>query len=184
MFRWNVHLYFKCDLIKLEHDMQGKTFFSLYFCFQMPNHYDLDCPTAPIPCTFSTFGCHEKVRCFFFFFLLNVEYRSRKFSYIVQCRIPVGMVVTDMHCVYSLKLQREIRAQNIDLGRFSVMLMGGVWLRSYRLSVYGKGAMANSLRTWWTRHGECTVMVFRINLKISKQFCQVSETLLFMISSF
>ncbi|KAL4829587.1 hypothetical protein H8958_005696 [Nasalis larvatus] len=29
---------------------------------QMPNHYDLDCPTAPIPCTFSTFGCHEKMQ--------------------------------------------------------------------------------------------------------------------------
>lgn len=43
----------------LEPDMQGKTFFSLPFAFQMPNHYDLDCPTAPIPCTFSVFGCHE-----------------------------------------------------------------------------------------------------------------------------
>nr|XP_008532459.1 PREDICTED: TNF receptor-associated factor 6 isoform X2 [Equus przewalskii] len=29
---------------------------------QMPNHYDLDCPTAPIPCTFNTFGCHEKMQ--------------------------------------------------------------------------------------------------------------------------
>ncbi|KAL4680546.1 hypothetical protein H8959_022487 [Pygathrix nigripes] len=29
---------------------------------QMPNHYDLDCPTTPIPCTFSTFGCHEKMQ--------------------------------------------------------------------------------------------------------------------------
>lgn len=29
---------------------------------QMPNHYDLDCPTAPIPCTFSVFGCHEKMQ--------------------------------------------------------------------------------------------------------------------------
>uniref|UniRef100_A0ABI7XSH7 TNF receptor-associated factor n=1 Tax=Felis catus TaxID=9685 RepID=A0ABI7XSH7_FELCA len=29
---------------------------------QMPNHYDLDCPTAPIPCTFSTFGCHVKMQ--------------------------------------------------------------------------------------------------------------------------
>ncbi|XP_066893091.1 TNF receptor-associated factor 6 isoform X3 [Kogia breviceps] len=29
---------------------------------QMPNHYDLDCPTAPVPCTFSTFGCHEKMQ--------------------------------------------------------------------------------------------------------------------------
>eukprot|EP00069_Balaena_mysticetus_P019415 bmy_12113T0 len=28
----------------------------------MPNHYDLDCPTAPVPCTFSTFGCHEKMQ--------------------------------------------------------------------------------------------------------------------------
>ncbi|KAB1272284.1 TNF receptor-associated factor 6 [Camelus dromedarius] len=29
---------------------------------QIPNHYDLDCPTAPVPCTFSTFGCHEKMQ--------------------------------------------------------------------------------------------------------------------------
>ncbi|XP_057606017.1 TNF receptor-associated factor 6 isoform X3 [Hippopotamus amphibius kiboko] len=29
---------------------------------QMPNHYDLDCPTAPVPCTFSAFGCHEKMQ--------------------------------------------------------------------------------------------------------------------------
>lgn len=29
---------------------------------QMPNHYDLDCPTAPIPCTFNIFGCHEKMQ--------------------------------------------------------------------------------------------------------------------------
>ncbi|ELK35961.1 TNF receptor-associated factor 6 [Myotis davidii] len=29
---------------------------------QMPNHFDLDCPTAPIPCTFSSFGCHEKMQ--------------------------------------------------------------------------------------------------------------------------
>lgn len=28
----------------------------------MPNHYDLDCPTAPVPCTFSAFGCHEKMQ--------------------------------------------------------------------------------------------------------------------------
>ncbi|XP_043827227.1 TNF receptor-associated factor 6 [Dromiciops gliroides] len=29
---------------------------------QMPNHYDIDCPTAPIPCTFSTFGCRQKMQ--------------------------------------------------------------------------------------------------------------------------
>ncbi|KAM8970655.1 TNF receptor-associated factor 6 isoform 2-T3 [Sarcophilus harrisii] len=29
---------------------------------QMPNHYDIDCPTAPIPCTFSTFGCDKKMQ--------------------------------------------------------------------------------------------------------------------------
>lgn len=74
--------------------MQGKTFFNFCFGFQMPNHFDLDCPTAPIPCTFSSFGCHEKVR-YFFFFLLTLEYRSRKFIYLVQWRIPVGMEVPD-----------------------------------------------------------------------------------------
>ncbi|XP_051885609.1 TNF receptor-associated factor 6 isoform X2 [Pristis pectinata] len=29
---------------------------------QMPNHYNLDCPKAPVPCTFSTFGCPEKMQ--------------------------------------------------------------------------------------------------------------------------
>ncbi|XP_004708359.1 TNF receptor-associated factor 6 [Echinops telfairi] len=29
---------------------------------QIPNHYDLDCPTAPIPCTFSAFGCPVKMQ--------------------------------------------------------------------------------------------------------------------------
>uniref|UniRef100_A0A4W3IBN1 TNF receptor-associated factor n=1 Tax=Callorhinchus milii TaxID=7868 RepID=A0A4W3IBN1_CALMI len=29
---------------------------------QMPNHYDLDCPKAPMPCTFSMFGCPEKMQ--------------------------------------------------------------------------------------------------------------------------
>ncbi|XP_006883826.1 PREDICTED: TNF receptor-associated factor 6 [Elephantulus edwardii] len=29
---------------------------------QMPNHYDLDCPTAPIACTFSIFGCLDKMQ--------------------------------------------------------------------------------------------------------------------------
>ncbi|XP_030056662.1 TNF receptor-associated factor 6 [Microcaecilia unicolor] len=28
---------------------------------QMPSHYDMDCPKAPIPCTFSDFGCPEKM---------------------------------------------------------------------------------------------------------------------------
>lgn len=27
----------------------------------MPNHYDNDCPTAPVPCFYSAFGCPEKV---------------------------------------------------------------------------------------------------------------------------
>lgn len=78
--------YFKCDLIKLEHDMQGEPFFNLCFGFQMPNHYDLDCPTAPIPCTFSTFGCHVKVRVFSFFLILDYQ---GKFCSIVELRIPV-----------------------------------------------------------------------------------------------
>ncbi|XP_019374928.1 PREDICTED: TNF receptor-associated factor 6 isoform X2 [Gavialis gangeticus] len=29
---------------------------------QMPNHYDNDCPTAPVPCTYSAFGCPEKMQ--------------------------------------------------------------------------------------------------------------------------
>uniref|UniRef100_A0A8D0BBY8 TNF receptor-associated factor n=1 Tax=Salvator merianae TaxID=96440 RepID=A0A8D0BBY8_SALMN len=29
---------------------------------QLPNHYDNDCPTAPIPCTYSNFGCPEKMQ--------------------------------------------------------------------------------------------------------------------------
>ncbi|XP_064423085.1 TNF receptor-associated factor 6 [Latimeria chalumnae] len=29
---------------------------------QMPNHCDMDCPKAPVPCTFSTFGCPEKMQ--------------------------------------------------------------------------------------------------------------------------
>ncbi|XP_020669499.3 TNF receptor-associated factor 6 [Pogona vitticeps] len=29
---------------------------------QLPNHYDNDCPTAPVPCTYSTFGCPEKMQ--------------------------------------------------------------------------------------------------------------------------
>ncbi|XP_007435082.1 TNF receptor-associated factor 6 [Python bivittatus] len=28
---------------------------------QLPNHYDNDCPTAPVPCTYSAFGCPEKM---------------------------------------------------------------------------------------------------------------------------
>ncbi|XP_078405000.1 TNF receptor-associated factor 6 [Cetorhinus maximus] len=28
----------------------------------MPNHYNLDCPKAPVPCTFSVFGCPEKMQ--------------------------------------------------------------------------------------------------------------------------
>ncbi|XP_060620656.2 TNF receptor-associated factor 6 [Anolis sagrei] len=29
---------------------------------QLPNHYDNDCPTAPVPCTYSDFGCPEKMQ--------------------------------------------------------------------------------------------------------------------------
>ncbi|XP_062973496.1 TNF receptor-associated factor 6 [Elgaria multicarinata webbii] len=29
---------------------------------QLPNHYDNDCPTAPVPCTYSFFGCPEKMQ--------------------------------------------------------------------------------------------------------------------------
>ncbi|XP_006124531.1 TNF receptor-associated factor 6 [Pelodiscus sinensis] len=29
---------------------------------QMPNHYDNDCPTVPVPCTYSAFGCPEKMQ--------------------------------------------------------------------------------------------------------------------------
>ncbi|KAM9278598.1 TNF receptor-associated factor 6 isoform 2-T5 [Morus bassanus] len=29
---------------------------------QMPNHYDNDCPTAPVPCFYSAFGCPEKMQ--------------------------------------------------------------------------------------------------------------------------
>ncbi|XP_053305569.1 TNF receptor-associated factor 6 [Spea bombifrons] len=29
---------------------------------QLPNHYDMDCAMAPIPCTFSDFGCTEKMQ--------------------------------------------------------------------------------------------------------------------------
>ncbi|XP_043562160.1 TNF receptor-associated factor 6 [Chiloscyllium plagiosum] len=29
---------------------------------QMQNHYNLDCPKAPVPCTFSAFGCPEKMQ--------------------------------------------------------------------------------------------------------------------------
>ncbi|XP_072374953.1 TNF receptor-associated factor 6 isoform X1 [Scyliorhinus torazame] len=29
---------------------------------QMLNHYNLDCPKAPVPCTFSAFGCPEKMQ--------------------------------------------------------------------------------------------------------------------------
>ncbi|XP_058017659.1 TNF receptor-associated factor 6 [Ahaetulla prasina] len=29
---------------------------------QLPNHYDNDCPTAPVPCTYSAFGCLEKMQ--------------------------------------------------------------------------------------------------------------------------
>lgn len=29
---------------------------------QLPNHYDNDCPTAPVPCTYSSFGCPEKMQ--------------------------------------------------------------------------------------------------------------------------
>ncbi|XP_061466791.1 TNF receptor-associated factor 6 isoform X2 [Rhineura floridana] len=29
---------------------------------QLPNHYDNDCPTAPVPCTYSAFGCPEKMQ--------------------------------------------------------------------------------------------------------------------------
>ncbi|CAI5778850.1 TNF receptor-associated factor 6 [Podarcis lilfordi] len=29
---------------------------------QLPNHYDNDCPTAPVPCTYSPFGCPEKMQ--------------------------------------------------------------------------------------------------------------------------
>ncbi|XP_053144107.1 TNF receptor-associated factor 6 isoform X2 [Hemicordylus capensis] len=29
---------------------------------QLPNHYDNDCPTAPVPCTYSDFGCPERMQ--------------------------------------------------------------------------------------------------------------------------
>ncbi|KAH0620784.1 hypothetical protein JD844_021556 [Phrynosoma platyrhinos] len=29
---------------------------------ELPNHYDNDCPTAPVPCTYSDFGCPEKMQ--------------------------------------------------------------------------------------------------------------------------
>ncbi|XP_071414752.1 TNF receptor-associated factor 6 [Pithys albifrons albifrons] len=29
---------------------------------QMPNHYNNDCPTAPVPCFYSAFGCPEKMQ--------------------------------------------------------------------------------------------------------------------------
>ncbi|XP_059507863.1 TNF receptor-associated factor 6 [Stegostoma tigrinum] len=29
---------------------------------QLQNHYNLDCPKAPVPCTFSVFGCPEKMQ--------------------------------------------------------------------------------------------------------------------------
>ncbi|KAL7992290.1 hypothetical protein Chor_016546 [Crotalus horridus] len=29
---------------------------------KLPNHYDNDCPTAPVPCTYSAFGCLEKMQ--------------------------------------------------------------------------------------------------------------------------
>uniref|UniRef100_A0A8D0HP19 TNF receptor-associated factor n=2 Tax=Sphenodon punctatus TaxID=8508 RepID=A0A8D0HP19_SPHPU len=29
---------------------------------QMPNHYDNDCPVAPVPCTYGAFGCPEKMQ--------------------------------------------------------------------------------------------------------------------------
>lgn len=40
-------------------ELDGKCLSNL---FQMPNHYDNDCPTAPVPCFYSPFGCPEKVR--------------------------------------------------------------------------------------------------------------------------
>lgn len=88
----------------------------------MPNHYDLDCPTAPIPCTFSTFGCHVKVRVFSFLFLI-LDY-ERKFCSIVELTIPVEGDMADMQCI-SFELQREIGTQNIDLGKWFTMIIEG-----------------------------------------------------------
>lgn len=34
---------------------------SVMFLLQMDSHCDTDCPKAPIACTFSTFGCKERV---------------------------------------------------------------------------------------------------------------------------
>lgn len=47
----------------LQNSKQNKKDFSkvIDFFFQMESHCDTDCPIAPIACTFSLFGCKERV---------------------------------------------------------------------------------------------------------------------------
>lgn len=86
----------------------------------MPNHYNNDCPTAPVPCFYSAFGCPEKVRLLSipselqtFCMILSVTF-VMCFPNLVSFTNPKSSVI----CGFGFFVQRYLNSKAVHIDTF------------------------------------------------------------------